>query len=242
MDNNNIERLPFFRLRNDEHFQIHSEIIREINTFGAEALDIKSRFDAYVSLFGDEDTALKKIIKSIYTDDIHHADNDRDNIFRGMTDANKSALRHFREEVRIAAEHLKVLFDTYGNVAIKPINEETSAITNMLQDLKGRFAADVVKVGIGEWITELETHNNRVQNLIVERYNEEDQKTDIVLKKARANVDEAYNNIAKRIEALCLINEDAIVYRNFINKLNLIIHKYKNTLAQRTGRAKKIKN
>ena len=232
-----VENLSLRLLRNDEHFQFHTEVIREINLLGADLLGITSQFNTYVALFRKEDDALKKIVKSIYTNEIHDENIKRGDTFLGMVEINKAALRHFNEDVKTSAKNLKVVFDTYGNVTRKPLNEETSAITNLLQDLRGRFAADVAKVGIGAWVNELERLNISVAALIVERYNEANQKSDIVMKTARANVNDAYRAITKRVEALRLLNEEEPIYGEFIHKLNVIVEKYKNILAVRTGKA-----
>jgi hypothetical protein len=193
-------------------------------------------------MFGKEDEALKKIVKSIHTDTIHDENVIRMDIFRGMKDAVKSALRHFSEDVREAAKHLKVVLDTYGKITKKPVNEATSAILNMIQEFGGRFATDVAAVGIGLWVDELERQNNRVNELWGYRFDEKNQLSDIVLKKARVKVDDAYRDITKCIEGMRLIDEQNPVYSELIHKLNVIVEKYRNILAQRTGKAKSKKD
>jgi hypothetical protein len=50
-----------------------------------------------------------------------------------MAKHNKSLLKHFETAKRQAAERLQIVFNTYGNVAIKFLNEETNAIYNLLR-------------------------------------------------------------------------------------------------------------
>jgi hypothetical protein len=131
----------------------------------------------------------------------------------------------FLPETRKAADRLKILFDTYGNVAKKPVNEESSAIYNILQDLKGKYAADIDTVGAGQWVTELETRNAAVERLVKERFDETASRCDIVLKTARTELDAAYAAIRKRVNALVEV-EGAGAYEQFIKALNAVIAKY----------------
>jgi hypothetical protein len=171
------------------------------------------------------DEALKKIVKSEFTAKIHEADKARDEIYVGMTEMNAAALKHFSPEIREAAGRLKIVFDTYGNVASKPLNEETSAIYNILQELQGKYAADVATVGIGQWVGELENRNKAFENLVKERFDETAARTDIVLREARGKLDEAYRIIAERINALAVVEGEA-AYETFIRTLNAVIAKY----------------
>jgi hypothetical protein len=230
-----ILKLDLRTLRNDEHFQFHTEFRDLINQTTSAALNITAQFTAYQSLFAQEDEALKKIMKSALTEDIEEADRRRDRIFRGIIDANKSALKHFNAGTQAAAKRLKVLFDTYGNVAAKPINEETSAIHNLLQELNGNYAADAATTGITDWATELETANNALDSLVKNRYDESAQRTTLVMKETRTQTDAACRIITDRIDALMLI-EGTPVYSGFITQINVIIEKYRNILAQREGR------
>jgi len=73
-----------------------------------------------------------KINKSSITEQLQEADKARDNIWKGLVETNTTALRHFNKEVQEArAKRLKIVFDTYGNIAIKSLNEQISAIYNI---------------------------------------------------------------------------------------------------------------
>jgi hypothetical protein len=137
--------------------------------------------------------------------------------------------------VREAAKQLKIVLDTYGNIARKPLNDQTSATYNIVQDLEGRYAPDVAKVGLGPWLAELKARNIAFSDLMRERFDESSLKVDIVLKKARVQLDEAYYEITELVNALVLV-EGAQNYEAFIRKLNPIISKYANALAAHAGR------
>ena len=226
------------KLRNDEHFQFNTEFRDAVLRFGAEELKISVQFEPWLLLYAQEDEALKKITKSAITADIQEADRRRDQLFRGMVDTGNAALNHFRTEVQDAARRLKIVFDTYGNLAKKPLNEQTSAVYNLLQDLNGAYAADAATAGIKEWADELQAANEAFDRLIKDRYEESALKTDLVLKQVRQQVDGQYRLIIERINALVTI-EGAEAYTEFIRYLNTIIARYTTTVAQRAGKAKK---
>jgi DNA polymerase II small subunit/DNA polymerase delta subunit B len=132
-----IGNLSVHNLRNDAHFQFFTEFrdlveakddVGAKNNVGANNYSplrakITPLFDEFLTLYEREDEALKKIVKSEYTAKIHEADKARDDIYIGMLEMNKAGLKHFSEETRTAAGRLKIVFDTYGDVAKKPLNQ-----------------------------------------------------------------------------------------------------------------------
>jgi len=230
-----INKIHSNNLRNDEHFQLHTEFIGLVTKETPLKLKIQSQFEAYLPLYGREDEALKKINKSSYTAQIQEADKARDEIFLGMAETAKGALKHFDPAVREAANRLKVVFYTYGNVAVKPLNEQTSAVYNLLQELQGRYAQDMATVGLIQWASELQTRNNAFSELMRERFDETASKCDIVLKQARAELDQSYFGIRDRINALVIV-EGVADYEDFIRTLNAVIAKYTAILNARLGK------
>jgi len=220
-----IQGLRTHNLRNDAHFWFHTEFLKLINESGADTLKVKPLLDSYQPLYEREDQALKKIVKSEFTAKIHEADKARDEIWSGMAETNATALKHFDPQVKEAAGRLQIVFDTYGNVANKPLNEETSAIYNILQELQGKYAADMEKVGITQWASELKNRNTAFDALVQGRYEEAAGKTDIVLKNARVELDEAFRAIVERVNALMVV-EGVSAYEQFAKRLNVVIDKY----------------
>ncbi|MDR2911113.1 MAG: DUF6261 family protein [Bacteroidales bacterium] len=229
-----IKKIDLSHLRNDEHFQFYTEFRDMIQNGTPESLKITAQFNAFMTLFGEEDQALHKIMKSALTADIELLDHRRDELFRGMADANLAALNHFTESVRTAARRLQIVFDTYGNVAAKTLNEETSAITNLIQELAGTYLEDTKTVGITDWASALNEANINFERLVKGRYDEDTQRTDLVLRQVRVQLDAAYRTITERIDALMLV-EGGEFFEEFIRCLNTIIEKYRNTIAKRQG-------
>jgi ribosome-associated translation inhibitor RaiA len=230
-----IKKLKLLVLRAQEHFQYFTLFKELVEETTAEALKIAPQFAIWLLLYFEEEGAFQKIPKSAFTEILQEADQKRDNTYRGMSGANRSAINHFKEDVKAAAERLQIVFDTVGNVTIKPQNEETTAIYNLIQILRSdKYTADVELVGLSEWIDELEANNQAYHSIDKERYEESADRNRIIMKDARAKVDEAYREIADRIDALYLI-EGSEVYKNFIMRLNAVIEKYSTLIAFRKG-------
>jgi len=222
-------------LRNDEHFMFNTEFHNLLSSAGAENLRIAAQFAVYTALLNKEDEGLKKITKSALTARIHEEDKARDELYDGMIELNAALTRSPHKNKREAAKRLKIVFDTYGNISKKPLNEQTSAIINILQDLKGIHFQDVQLAGISDYVILMEAHNNALEALVRQRYDEATARTDIVLKEARQDVDTAYDDITARVNALALL-EGGAACENFIRSLNTVVAKYTTILNSRLGR------
>ena len=229
----NIKKIDLSRFRNDEHFQFHTEVKELINMFDAEKLNIIAQFNTYKSCYLFEDEAYKKIIKSAITKDIEAASRRRGIIFSGMAGIIKSALKHFNKDVAEAAYRIKILFDTYGNLSEKPLNEATSAIYNFIQELLSKSREkDVEAVHLKEWIIQLEVENKNVESLIMKRDDENSVKTHLSMKECRLELDRAYISIVELINAMILIEGNS-KYSAFVDRINTCIDRYGQLLARR---------
>lgn len=229
-----IKKIDLNRLRNEEHFQFHTDFnaLTESNT--PSALGIEAGFAAYQPLYNDESEALDLIRRSAVTADISAADALRDRTFRGLRDTVKSATSHFLVEKQQAALHILVVLDHYGDLARKSYDEETAAIGSLIGDL-AELAADVTLLGLTDWVAELQANNQAFDTLKKTRYTEAAGKTQLRMKQVRRQVDDAYNSITERIDALVIVN-GAEAYTTYINELNERIESYSKVLAQRIGR------
>lgn len=222
------------RLRNEEHLQFHTSFKNLVLLTTAAALKIDLLFSTYLTLFANEELALDKVGKSSITDELADADTARDDLFRGLADAVKSARNHFRAEVRAAAKRLQVVLDSYGNIAIKAYEAETGAINKLVIDFNETYAADMATVGLTEWVTELKAKNDAFDSLKNSRYSEEISKTQLLMSQERAKLDVTYREIVERINALIIVEGEAN-YAPFVDQLNHRIDEYSNMLAIRQG-------
>jgi hypothetical protein len=235
-----IIRLKLRDLRNDEFFQFFTRFRDMVREATSAALRIETLYASFLTLYGQMDEALKKIMKSEHTARIAAADHERDTVFRGMANAVKSAGGHFDAAKRAAAGRLKIVFDTYGNLAAKADDEETSAIGNLLRELLTNHAADCEALGLTEWITELDRLNRAVEALMRERFDEVTERTDLVMRDIRLQIGEVWYSLADRIDALHIVEGDTACapWTSLIADLNAVIERTENIVAQRKGRAK----
>ena len=229
-----IKKITLMYLRNEEHFQIHTDFKKLTELSNPATLGITEKFSAYLPMYADEQVALDVIRKSEATDDIAVADALRDGTFRGMSDFVKSAANHFNSEKRQAAAHIQLVFDHYGNLTTKPYDEETAAISKLTEELL-KHTADITLLGLAEWITELQANNQAFDELKKSRYTEASSKTQLRMKEVRVRADAAYAKVTEHINALIVVNGEA-AYAAYVNELNQRIDSYSNLLAQRKGR------
>ncbi|MDR1896620.1 MAG: DUF6261 family protein [Prevotellaceae bacterium] len=227
-------------LRNEEHFQLMTEFKKLIEASGASVLNIEQLFAVFLVLFGREDLAVEVFRKNDLTDDISATDALRDNIYRGFTLFVETHLYSPIPEKVEAANNIRTVIDHYGDFRNKSYNEETASINNFLQDINARCADDINTLNAAEWITNLSASNQTFDNLMNQRYDREAGQEYINLRETRREIDRVYNQITGFINAAIIVNGDA-AYSDFVNKLNERISYYKNTLAQRKGRAAKKK-
>ncbi len=225
-----INEFALSRLRNREHFQFFTSFRDLVLLLTAVALKIEVLFNAFLAAYANELDALDVIRKNAISDDLVNADDERDSMFRGFCDAVKSALNHFDDEVRAAAKRLQIVLNTYGNLTIKPYDDETGGINSLIHDLKTTYAADVAMVKLTEWATALETKNKAFDDLKNNRYSEEAAKTIFRMKQERVKTDAIYHQITERMNALIVVEGEA-VYGEFVNELNSRIKEYSNNLA-----------
>jgi len=240
-----IKRVDFSKLRTHEHFQCQTEFRLLVESFSPEGLKIKELFNGkYIPLYHAEDETIIIVRKGSFTEARLEADQQRDSTFRGMVDANKAVLRHFDEGKVNSAKRLEILFNTYGNVTRLPLQEETSAIENLLQEIQGgAYSNDAAIVNIEDWVYKLREDNDRYAYLVKEGYEEEAARTELKLKEVRTNIDVVFRQIVERIESLIVV-EGEEQYKEFVRKLNIQLEHYANILAQRQGisKAKREKN
>jgi len=220
-----INNLSLTALSNEAHFKYHTDVDGLVQDATPDALQIKAEYSDFNAMLINEKEALGKVRKSTFTGKLHDADLLRDTTLRGMKKAIESGLNHFKESVRDAAGNLIVLMDTYGSITKKSYEKESGAILKLVADLKGKYAADAEKVGISDWVTELEANNKAFDDLMKNRYNEEDDKTRLHMKQERVAIDKVYHSIVKRINAAITLNGEA-AFAPFVNKLNLRIDAY----------------
>ena len=214
------------RMNNGAHFTFVSNILARAEADTAvkgKASEFVSNFKAAVSA---EDEALKISQKSLLTDEIAKADSDRDALYAGYKKAVEGFLAmpiaDMAQAAKVLAQHIK---DYKINTAGQ-LDKETGLLVNFVSDLEDKYAAQVAKLGLTAFVTNLKEANERVRTLTLQRTNEKIGITVGALKAARTASDDAYRALVKMVNALALVYGEKD-YTAFIDYANTEITHYK---------------
>ena len=225
--------LHLTRLHNEEHFQLMIEVKGLIIASAQPVTDALSPVYTLFSTQVDrEDQALEQLRKSIYTEAIVQADEQRDGITRSILHIARAYEKSITPSEVDAARHVLTYLDHYGDFTRKSYNEETAIIHNLVSDLTTYCAADLVAIHLGKWVNDLHNVNTQFENLMNTRYDEAAGRDHDDLQELRKAVDESYEQMVSLINAAVIVHGEAD-FAGFIYQLNERIHYYKTTLARR---------
>ena len=207
------------RINNGAHFTFVSNILARAEADTAvkgKAADQVNNLKAAVSA---EDEALKISQKSLLTDEIAKADNDRDALYAGYKKAVEAFLAmpiaDMAQAAKVLAQHIK---DYKINTADQ-LDKETGLLVNFITDLEDKYTAQVTKLGLTAFVTNMKEANERVRTLTLQRTNEKMGVTVGALKAARTASDDAYRALVKMVNALALVfgEKDYIAFIDYVN-------------------------
>ena len=224
------------RMNNGAHFTFVSNILARAEADTAvkeKASELVSNFKAAVTA---EDEALKISQKSLLTDEIAKADNDRDALYAGYKKAVEAFLAmpiaDMAQAAKVLAQHIK---DYKINTADQ-LDKETGLLVNFITDLEDKYAAQVAKLGLTAFVTNLKEANERVRTLTLQRTNEKMGVTVGALKAARTASDTAYRALVKMVNALALVLGEKD-YTAFIDYVNTEVTHYKREVIGQKAKA-----
>ena len=214
------------RMNNGAHFTFVSNILARAEadtTVNGKASELVSNFKTAVSA---EDEALKISQKSLLTDEIAKADSDRDALYAGYKKAVEGFLAMPIADMAQAAKILSQHIKDYKINTADQLDKETGLLVNFITDLEDKYAAQVAKLGLTAFVTNLKEANERVRTLTLQRTNEKIGITVGALKTARTASDDAYRALVKMVNALALVFGEKD-YTAFIDYVNTEITHYK---------------
>lgn len=214
------------RMNNGAHFTFVSNILARAEadtTVKGKASELVSNFKAAVTA---EDEALKISQKSLLTDEIAKADSDRDALYAGYKKAVEGFLAMPIADMAQAAKILSQHIKDYNINTADQLDKETGLLVNFISDLEDKYAAQVAKLGLTAFVTNLKEANERVRTLTLQRTNEKIGITVGALKTARTASDDAYRALVKMVNALALVFGEKD-YTAFIDYVNTEITHYK---------------
>ena len=224
------------RMNNGAHFTFVSNILARAEADTAvkgKASELVSNFKTAVNA---EDEALKISQKSLLTDDIAKADIDRDALYAGYKKAVEAFLAmpiaDMAQAAKVLAQHIK---DYKINTAGQ-LDKETGLLVNFITDLEDKYSAQVAKLGLTAFVTNMKEANERVRTLTLQRTNEKMGVTVGALKTARTASDDAYRTLVKMVNALALVFGEKD-YTAFIDYVNTEVTHYKREVIGQKAKA-----
>lgn len=224
------------RMNNGAHFTFVSNILARAEadtTVKGKASELVSNFKAAVAA---EDEALKISQKSLLTDEIAKADSDRDALYAGYKKAVEGFLAMPIADMAQAAKILSQHIKDYKINTADQLDKETGLLVNFISDLEDKYAAQVAKLGLTAFVTNLKEANERVRTLTLQRTNEKMGVTVGALKAARTASDTAYRALVKMVNALALVLGEKD-YTAFIDYVNTEVTHYKREVIGQKAKA-----
>ncbi len=213
-------------MNNAAHFLFVSNVADRAQKDAAVAEKCAAQVDALKKAVAEEDENLQISAKSLTTDKIAAADRLRDQLYAGYKKAVKGYLDFPVEDIAEAAAALSQHIKDYKINPHAQLDKETGLLVNFIQDLEGKFKAQVEALSLAAFVAQLKAANENVRELTAQRTDERSAKTAGALKAARAASDEAYRDLVSHVNARALIEGDA-EYAAFIAYANTEIEHFK---------------
>ena len=213
-------------MNNAAHFMFVSNVAERAEKDTAVAEKCAAQVAALRAAVTAEDENLQLSTKSLITDKIAAADRLRDQLYAGYKKAVAGyadfPVAEMAEAAKVLSQHIK----DYKIDVQAQMDKETGLLVNFVQDLEGKFKAQVDALSLGAFVEKLKAANEDVRELTAQRTDERSAKTAGALKTARAASDEAYKTLVQHVNAHALLEGDA-EYSAFIDYANTEIEHFK---------------
>jgi hypothetical protein len=234
-----LEEIALSRFRNNEHFQFMTDVDELITTATPLELGIDGIYPPFKAALIAEDATMRTELGSIKSKAIEVLDTLRDKTWKAIfLRVESTLLSPFSPEVD-SAHVIKRIIDLYGDLRSMSYNEESAAISNLVNDLI--LPANVVHtnlVGISMWVNELQMQNEQFKGIFNERNAEFAGRESGDVRAIRIQIDPLYEKLVERINATIVMEIAKPAAIKFVVQLNEKIKYYKTTLASRNGRSK----
>lgn len=119
-----------------------------------------------------EDIDLKISNKSLLTDDIKAADQERDALYASYKKSVQGFLGLPVETMAKAAKVLNQHIKDYGIDPKMQLDKQTGLLINFIQDLESKYVNEISTLSLGAFVTALKASNEKVRALTSERTDE----------------------------------------------------------------------
>ncbi|MBQ7179923.1 MAG: hypothetical protein IJR87_01370 [Bacteroidaceae bacterium] len=182
------------------------------------------------------DNAYAQTRKWMQTEDLKELDDARDTSLRGFINALKAMLATPNAEKAAAARRVQFVREKYSIDAADEYMKETSAISQMVQEMEAGSQADLALLGLDEWLADLKSKNEAFLAKMNERTDEQAGMQKGIVRDTRLQVEAAYRDVVKLLNAMAICEVPAgLDFNAPIDRLNAEIEHYRQILARKGG-------
>ena len=221
-----IQSIFLGNMNNAAHFLFVSNMAGRAEKDSAVSEKCAAQVKALREAVTAEDESLQVSAKSLTTDKIAAADRLRDQLYAGYKKAVAGYAGFPVESLADAAKVLQQHIKDYKIDVQAQLDKETGLLVNFIQDLEGKYKAQVEALSLTAFVEKLKAANEEVRELTGQRTDERSAKTAGALKAARIASDEAYRLLTMHVNAHALI-EGEEAYAAFIDYANTEIEHFK---------------
>ena len=221
-----IQSIALVNINNAAHFTFVSNMADRAEKDAAVSEKCAAQVKAFRAAVTAEDENLKISAKSLTTDKIAASDRLRDQLYAGYKKAVAGYVNFPVEDMAEAAKVLNQHIKDYKIDVKAQLDKETGLLVNFVQDLEGKYKAQVDALSLTAFVEKLKAANEEVRELTGQRTDERSAKTAGALKAARTASDEAYKMLVLHVNAHALIEGEA-EYAAFIDYANTEISHFK---------------
>lgn len=206
-------------LDNAMHFAYHERV----NSLMAEqtftVAKLAAAKEAYAKAFAKEDTVYGTLRKDARTNQLKELDTERDRYYMALNASVKALLRNPDAARAAQAQAILDAMKVYKIKTTDAYDRESSKLTNLGQDLTGKYAEQVSALGLESYVQGFIHANDEFKKLFNERLKDQSVQELSALKNARTEVDEAYSRLIALLNA-CALLEDGHAYDELIQNIN----------------------
>ena len=221
-----IQSIALVNINNAAHFTFVSNMADRAEKDAAVSEKCAAQVKVFRAAVTAEDENLKISAKSLVTDKIAAADRLRDQLYAGYKKAVAGYVNFPVESIADAAKVLNQHIKDYKIDVKAQLDKETGLLVNFVQDLEGKYKAQVDALSLTAFVEKLKAANEEVRSLTGQRTDERSAKTAGALKAARTASDEAYKMLTMHVNAHALLEGEAD-YAAFIDYANTEISHFK---------------
>ena len=234
-----VRYLKSSRLRNDEALDLFQRVLNVAMALLSEETE-KSLIDAFKDAVTPYDNALKQSSYTRETQAKNAANEEVENIYRGLWHYIVAMKLHPNATLRKQADDVLFILKTYGKIQNLSYAQRYGALHGLMQELMAIETDVQTSLHLGEWIEGLQVAVAQFRISQDVQVNEKADYQKGIVKETRAVAEKAFSVFVRKVNAKVLLNGEEN-YAAFVNHVNVIIDEYAQLIKSRETRAKNSK-